>query len=79
MNAFDSVVSAAQQLSESERLQLLAVLWDSVPEVAEFPLHDKWAAELERRVSALRHGAPTAPWLEVRDAALARIRNGEVR
>jgi putative addiction module component (TIGR02574 family) len=79
MNAFDSVRSAAEELSASDRLRLLAVLWDTVSEVAEFPLHEAWANELERRVNSVRKGAPTTPWPEVRDAALARIRNGEVR
>jgi putative addiction module component (TIGR02574 family) len=76
MNSFDSVLNAAEGLSSDDRLRLLAALWDTVPEPAEFPLHQAWASELERRVSALQAGAPTTPWPEVRDAALARIRNG---
>lgn len=79
MQTIDSVLSAANELSVSDRLQLLSVLWDSVPDVAEFPLHTAWADELQRRVTAAQKGAATTPWPEVRDAALARIRNGSVR
>jgi putative addiction module component (TIGR02574 family) len=79
MTTFDSVLCAAEGLSVPDRLRLLAALWDTVPEVADFPLHDDWATELQRRVSAIRSGAVTTPWPEVRDAALARIRDGQVR
>jgi putative addiction module component (TIGR02574 family) len=79
MHTVDSVISAATTLSVSDRLKLLSALWDSVPDTAEFPLHADWAAELQRRVAAVQHGAATTPWNEVRDAALARIRNGSLR
>jgi putative addiction module component (TIGR02574 family) len=41
----------------------------------EQPFSAEWLAEIERRVEAYRSGKePTIPWPEVRDAALARIR-----
>lgn len=79
MHTIDSVISAANELSVSDRLQLLSILWDSVPDVTEFPLHTAWEGELRRRVTAVQQGGATTPWHEVRDAALARIRNGSVR
>jgi putative addiction module component (TIGR02574 family) len=79
MHTFDSVLSAAESLSVDDRLRLLSALWDTVPETADFPLHASWSGELERRVASVQSGTPTTPWSEVRDAALVRVRNGEVR
>jgi putative addiction module component (TIGR02574 family) len=51
-----------------------------VSDDADLPLHQNWAAELERRVAALQAGsAQTIPWETVRDEALARIGHGTSR
>lgn len=77
---FETVLSDARQLSEPERLRLIAELWDSVPEHADLPLHDEWAPELERRVAAIEAGsANTVPWDAIRSEALARIGHGPSR
>lgn len=78
MNDFHTVLSAAQQLPERDRLRLIDALWDTVPPESESPFSDEWAREIERRVAELDAGtAKTVPWSEVRDAALARIRHGK--
>ena len=80
MADFHSVLSEARQLSAEDRLRLIDALWDSVPPEVDLPLHEDWAPELERRVSALEAGtATTVPWPTIRDEALARIGHGKVR
>jgi putative addiction module component (TIGR02574 family) len=75
---FNSVLDGARQLSADDQLRLIDALWDMVPAEATLPLHEDWAAELERRVAAIRAGAAkTVPWTTIRDEALARIGHGK--
>jgi putative addiction module component (TIGR02574 family) len=77
---FNSVLNDARRLSESERLRLIDALWESVPDDANFPLDEAWAAELERRVAEIQSGAvETVPWETIRAEALARIGHGDSR
>ena len=77
MNDFRSVLSAAQQLPEPDRLRLIDALWETVPAESEAPFSDEWAGEIERRVAELQAGAvKTVPWSQIRDEALARIGHG---
>ena len=78
MSDFDSVLSAAQQLPDKDRLRLIDALWDSVPPDSDVPFSDEWALEIERRVAELDAGtAETVPWPEIREEALARIGYGK--
>jgi len=78
MTDFNSVLSAAQELPETDRLRLIDALWDTVPQEAEAPFSDEWAREIERRVAEIEAGAvETVPWSRIRDEALARIRHGK--
>lgn len=78
MADYSSVLNDARQLSEAEQLQLIAALWEMVPEDAELPLHEAWGPELERRVAAIEAGtAQTVPWETIRTEALARIQHGK--
>jgi putative addiction module component (TIGR02574 family) len=78
MNDFNSVLSAAQQLPEKDRLRLIDALWESVPPDTEAPFSKEWAHEVERRVAELDAGtAKTVPWSRIRDEALARIGHGK--
>jgi putative addiction module component (TIGR02574 family) len=78
MSDFSSVLSAAQQLPEKDRLRLIDALWESVPPDSDAPFSDEWAREIERRVAALDAGtAKTVPWSQIRDEALARIGHGK--
>jgi putative addiction module component (TIGR02574 family) len=78
MSDFDSVLSAAQQLPDTDRLRLIDALWDSVPPDSDVPFSDEWASEIERRVAELDAGtAQTVPWPGIRDEALARIGHGK--
>lgn len=78
MSEFDSVLSAAQQLPDQDRLRLIDALWESVPPDAEFSFSDEWAREIERRVAELDAGASqTVPWYRIRDEAIARIGHGK--
>ena len=73
MNDFRSVLLAAQQLPERDRLRLIDALWETVPPELESPFSDEWAREIERRVAELDAGtATTIPWTQIRDEALAR-------
>lgn len=78
MSDFSSVLSAAQRLSEKDRLRLIDALWESVPPESEAPFSEEWAREIERRVAELDSGtAKTVPWSQIRDEALARMGHGK--
>jgi len=78
MTNYDSVLSAANQLPEPERLRLIDALWDTVPAEAEAPFSDEWLAEIDRRMDNVELGREkTVPWSQVRDEALARLRHGK--
>jgi len=80
MNDYQTILGAAQQLGQEDRLRLIDALWNTVPEDAELPLHPDWGPELDRRAAALEAGAmKTIPWSTVRDEALARIGHGTTR
>ena len=75
MTTYESVLSAATQLPEVDRLRLIDALWDTVPDDAEVPLSGEWLSEIDRRVDEMERGeGQTYSWPEVRDAALARLR-----
>ena len=77
---FNTLLIEAKQLSVEDRLRLIEALWDLVPPDADIPLHEEWAAELERRVAAIEDGTSvTVAWTTIRDEALSRIGHGNVR
>ncbi len=59
---------AIKQLSIAERLDLISVLWDSIPDSLEaLPIPDWHREELERRLAAADADPDgTVPWEEVR-------------
>jgi putative addiction module component (TIGR02574 family) len=74
MSDFSSVLGAAQQLTENDRLRLINALRQSLSPVSEAAISDEWAREIELRVAELEAGtAETVPWSKVRDEALARV------
>ena len=76
MSDFDSVLAAAQQLPDADRLRLIDALWDSVPPDSDVPFSDEWAGVIERRVAELDSGtAKTVPWPDIRDEALRLLRS----
>jgi putative addiction module component (TIGR02574 family) len=78
MNDFSSVLGAAQQLAEEDRVRLIDALRQSLSPESEDAIPDDWAREIELRVAELETGtAQTIPWSQVRDDALARVKNGQ--
>ena len=78
MSDFASILSAAQQLHEQDRLRLIDALWQSLTPQSEPEISDEWGREIEVRVAELDAGtAETVPWSLVRDEALARISHGQ--
>lgn len=78
MSDFSSILSAAQQLPEQDRLRLIDALWDTVPTGSDAPFSEEWACEIANRVAQLDAGAAkTVSWPEIRNAALGRIGHGE--
>lgn len=72
MSDYASVLSAAQNLSEKERAQLIEVLSYSMESDA--PFSREWESEIERRAAELDAGtATTIPWSVIKNEALARI------
>ena len=79
MIEFDAVLGDARQLSPQDRMRLIDALWESVPEDADCPFHQEWAAEFERRLAALREGrTDPIPWDLIRQEALGRIGHGNI-
>jgi putative addiction module component (TIGR02574 family) len=78
VSSYDSVLSAATQLPEQDRLRLIDALWETVPPEVEAPLSSEWLAEIERRMDDLGKGrGKTVSWSDVRGAAMGRLRHGE--
>ena len=73
MSNYESVLSAASQLPEQERLRLIDALWDTVPAEADAPFSPEWLEEIGRRLDAIDNGQDqTVHWSHVRNEALAR-------
>jgi putative addiction module component (TIGR02574 family) len=67
MSEYESVLSAALQLSEEDRLRLIDELASSVPDDQPPTLSDEWLAEIERRSAEIDSGAVMPePWPKVR-------------
>lgn len=80
MKDYEAVLSAAQELTEEDRLRLIGALTETISDETEYPLSSEWAAEIEHRLRTLRDGsARTIPWEEIRDAALMRGQHGTNR
>jgi putative addiction module component (TIGR02574 family) len=80
MTEYQSVLTAAQQLPEADKLRLIDELWNSVPPDSETAFSAEWSRKIDRRISELESGKPTTvPWSQVRNAALARDRRGKPR
>ena len=62
-------------LSAEERIQLAEDLWDSLPDVPDFPaLSEAQAAEIDRRLAAYQHDRdPGQPYEAVLDRLEARL------
>jgi putative addiction module component (TIGR02574 family) len=60
------------QLSVDQRLELIALIWDSIPDSAESPSVPQWhREELERRMAdADASPEKSIPWEQVRDRSL---------
>ena len=54
--AAEQVLEAAMTLSESERMELAAVLWESVEEGRGPQLSPEWRAEIARRIAEIDSG-----------------------
>ena len=71
MNSTETIVEAATQLSEGERVQIIERLLETLEPPSEDNLADvqeAWRAELKRRSAELRNGQVTpVPWHQVRD------------
>jgi len=70
-----SLLSEAAKLSVSERIDLVAAIWDSMAsEIAASPLSEEHQRELDRRLADLETNAESgSPWAEVR----ARLERGK--
>ena len=67
MSKYESVFSAASQLSVPDRLRLIDELAGSVPDDQPPTLPEAWQDEIARRSSELDSGAVAAePWSEIR-------------
>ena len=74
MTDYQTIRSAAAQLSAADRLRLIDDLASSVPDDQPPSLSDEWLAEINRRSDEIDSGATsTESWQEVRRRLLARI------
>jgi len=75
---FGSILTAAQQLPEQDRIRLIDALWDTAPPESNAPFSNEWANEIENRVAQLDAGtASTIEWSQIRNEALGRIGHGK--
>ncbi len=71
---FQSILDAARQLPESDRVRLMYELWETVPLEAEFRFSEEWGREIEKRLAELRDGSvKTIPWEQIREETLGRF------
>jgi putative addiction module component (TIGR02574 family) len=67
MPEYESVFSAAAELSVSDRLRLIDDLAASVPDDQPPALSNEWLVEIERRSAELDAGTVTPePWADIR-------------
>lgn len=70
MTDYESILTAAQGLSPTERAQLIVELWDHTSPENWSPPSDAWLSETNRRSDALDAGEMTgSSWQEVRERA----------
>jgi putative addiction module component (TIGR02574 family) len=63
----DSIFHAAMSLSEAERIELAARLWEAVSPPLDVPFDEAWEAELERRSDEMSQSESAGtPWEQVR-------------
>ncbi len=75
MVTFESILSAAQQLSADDRQRLIDALWDMEPHDSEEPLDPALKEELDRRWAELEANPSLAiPWETVRAELFAKAR-----
>lgn len=68
MTDYQSVLSAAAQLSVADRLRLIDDLAATVPDDKPPTLSPEWLSEIERRSAEIEAGTvSTVPWAEVRE------------
>jgi putative addiction module component (TIGR02574 family) len=73
---YQTVLSAANELTIVEKVQLIEALWDTVPETDLPSLSDEWIAEIKQRSDEYDAGqVKTVPWETVQAEALRRIGN----
>lgn len=74
MTNLDRLTHEASHLSPAEQLELIARLWDNLPEDAYAGLSPAWQAEIAQRLAEYESGGvPTIPWEVIRDAAKHRL------
>ena len=74
MSEYDSVRSAAAELSVSDQLRLIDDLAASMPDDHPPTLSVEWLAELERRSAEIDSGsARTESWSEIRQRLMHRV------
>ena len=68
MPEYESVLSAAAELSVDDRLRLIDDLAASVPDDRPPQLSEVWLSEIERRSAEIDSGkVTTEPWSEIRE------------
>ena len=68
---YEAVLADATRLPVVERIELIEVLWETVPPESLPPLSEEWVAEIRRRSD--EHDSGTAqgvPWEQVKAEAL---------
>ena len=75
---YEEVLRTARSLSESERIQLVKELLNSMGPDVRAPLDDSWLVEIDRRSEEIDSNTPkTLEWVEVRRRARDRAKLGD--
>ena len=76
MLSYEQALEAASQLPEQDRLRLIDALWETVTPDAEAVFSAEWIEVINSRVADLESGrAKTVPWPQIREEALARLKD----
>lgn len=78
MITFDSVLSAAQQLSADDRQRLIDALWEMDSSTSDEPLDPSWDEELARRLAEIEADpSKTIAWETIEERIRANAKKYE--
>mgnify|MGYP001308281227 CR=1 FL=1 len=74
MPTYETLLTDVARLPVADRIRLMDVIWDTLPDDSLPPLAHEWVTEIQRRSAEYDAGlAETVPWDQVKAEALRRV------